>query len=89
MVSKKNILYDLGKLTKTERMNVKISTSIDDSLKYSYGICILTEWDEFKKIDFKKASSKLIKPILFIDGRNIIDLDRISDLFKNIMSLDT
>ena len=89
MVSKKNILYDLGKLTKTERMKVKISTSIDDSLKYSYGICILTEWDEFKKIDFKKVSSKLIKPILFIDGRNIIDLDRISDLFKNIMSLDT
>ena len=68
---------------------LKISSSVNDSLIGSYGICIITEWDEFKDIDFKKASSKLVEPILFIDGRNIIDLKLINSLFQNVMSIDS
>jgi UDPglucose 6-dehydrogenase len=36
------------------------------------GLVILTEWDEFKKLDLKKVKQLLKAPIL-IDGRNIFE----------------
>ncbi len=36
----------------------------------SDALVILTEWDEFKKLDFKKIKKKLKTPVI-IDGRNI------------------
>lgn len=89
MVSKKTILKDLDSLPKSSLLGFKVSSSLKTSLKGSYGICILTEWDEFIEIDFNMVSSKLVKPILFLDGRNIIDLNSVKGLFQHIMSLDT
>ena len=63
--------------------------SINDSLVGSYGICILTEWDQFKDINFKKASNVLVEPILFIDGRNIININLVDGLFRHVMTLDS
>ena len=89
MVSKETILKDLDSLSKSSLLGVKVSPTLETSLIGSYGICILTEWEEFKEVDFYKVTSKLVKPILFIDGRNIINLDSIKGLFKHIMSLDS
>ena len=68
--------------------NLKLSSSVRDSLSGSYGICVLTEWDEFKNYDFIKASSILSKPFLFIDGRNFINVDSLIKSYKHVMSLD-
>ncbi len=89
MVSKKIILRDLDSLAESSLLGVSVSSSLTASLIGSYGICILTEWDEFKEIDFNTVSGKLVKPILFLDGRNIINLDSLKGLFKHVMSLDT
>ena len=89
MVSKEKILKDLDTLSKSSLLGVKVSSTLETSLIGSYGICILTEWEEFKKIDYYEVSCKLVEPILFIDGRNIINLDSIKGLFKHIMSLDS
>ena len=40
-----------------------------DVFKNSDAVLLVTEWDEFKKIDFSKAKS-LMRGNLFIDGRN-------------------
>jgi UDPglucose 6-dehydrogenase len=47
--------------------------------KDAYGVCknsdcllLVTEWDEFKELDFSKAK-KLLKRPLLIDGRNLYD----------------
>ena len=89
MVSKKTILNDLGILSKTQLLGIKICSSLNDSLTDSYGVCILTEWNEFKEIDFKMVTGKLVQPILFIDGRNMIDLNSVKGFFKYVMSLDS
>ena len=34
---------------------------------------MLTEWDEFKDIDFDGVFEKMSKPAYFFDGRNLID----------------
>lgn len=54
----------------------------DDAYKTianSDAILILTDWDEFKKLDFDKIS-KLVKQQVILDTRNILDIDYIKNL---------
>lgn len=43
----------------------------------SHALCILTEWDEFKDLDYKKIYDSMVKPAFIFDGRNILDHDRL------------
>jgi len=38
---------------------------------------LLTEWDEFKKLNLKEIYSEMEKPTHFFDGRNLIDPDEV------------
>lgn len=44
-----------------------------EACKDAHAICLLTEWDEFKALDFKKIYSTMTKPAFVFDGRNILD----------------
>jgi len=50
-----------------------------ESCKGSDCLLIITEWDEFKELDFLKVK-KLLKRPLIIDGRNIYDPERLKKL---------
>jgi UDPglucose 6-dehydrogenase len=39
----------------------------------AHAICTLTEWDEFKTLDFEKIYEKMAKPAFIFDGRHILD----------------
>ncbi len=39
----------------------------------AHAIAILTEWDEFKTLDFKKIYASMVKPAFLFDGRNLLD----------------
>jgi UDPglucose 6-dehydrogenase len=39
----------------------------------AHAVVLLTEWDEFKKLDFARIYASMPKPAFF-DGRNILDL---------------
>ena len=41
---------------------------------------MLTEWDEFKTLDFAKIHGLMTKPAVVFDGRNILDLARLRAL---------
>ncbi|KAJ9698214.1 hypothetical protein PVL29_007347 [Vitis rotundifolia] len=43
----------------------------------AHGICILTEWDEFKTLDYKKIYDNMQKPALVFDGRNIVNAEKL------------
>jgi UDPglucose 6-dehydrogenase len=40
----------------------------------AHAVAILTEWDEFKTLDYAKIYASMTKPALLIDGRNIVDM---------------
>jgi len=44
----------------------------------SHAIAIVTEWDEFKSLNFEKIYASMAKPAMVFDGRNILDLKRLS-----------
>jgi len=46
----------------------------------SHAVVVLTEWDEFKTIDYKKVYDLMRKPAFIFDGRNILDHTKLSQL---------
>lgn len=49
--------------------------SAKEAAQGTHAIALLTEWEEFKKIDYDDVYSSMQKPAHFFDGRNLIDPD--------------
>ncbi len=46
----------------------------------AHAVAVLTEWDEFKSLDFEAIFTSMPKPAFLFDGRNILDLDRLTKI---------
>jgi UDPglucose 6-dehydrogenase len=46
----------------------------------AHAAVVLTEWDEFKSIDFERVFARMMKPASIFDGRNILDLGKLRAL---------
>jgi len=67
------ILMDiLGKGCTEPRLS--IAQSAYEACAGAHAIAIVTEWDEFKKLDYGKIYESMPKPAFIFDGRNILDL---------------
>ena len=62
-----------------QHSRVNICSNSMETFQNANAILILTEWDEFKKIDFIKAFEAMKKPAWIFDGRNILDHQGIKD----------
>lgn len=49
-----------------------------EAIDQSHAIAILTEWDEFKNYDWETIYTKMYKPAFVFDGRNILDVEKLS-----------
>jgi UDPglucose 6-dehydrogenase len=56
--------------------NVKYANNIEETLKETDLVCILTEWEEIKRFDLSKYSS-LMKTAIILDGRNCYSIDEV------------
>lgn len=64
-------------------VNHENTPSLDDSVVTStdpyeacdgaHAMAILTEWDEFKTLDYKRIYESMAKPAFLFDGRNLLD----------------
>ena len=46
----------------------------------AHAIAILTDWDEFKTLDYEKIYAGMNKPAFLFDGRNIVDHEALRTL---------
>ena len=67
------IQRDLGIDANNE--NVTYCKDAYEATKDAHAILILTEWDEFKALDFKKIYDQMQLPAFLFDGRNLLDLE--------------
>lgn len=67
--------YD-GRLTDEDarliEQNVQVVDSAQEAADSAHAVAILTEWDEFKTVDFDNIHSRMNKPAFVFDGRNIL-----------------
>jgi len=52
---------------------VVMDSTIEEACKDSHALAVMTEWDEFKSLDFAQLYKDMIKPAFIFDGRNILD----------------
>ena len=46
----------------------------------THAIIIITEWDEFKELNYRSFYSKMERPSYMFDGRNIMEEKKMSEL---------
>jgi len=66
----------------TPRLDESVITSEDayKACEGAHAVCILTEWDEFKTLDYKKIYESMSKPAFLFDGRLIMDHKGLRDI---------
>jgi UDPglucose 6-dehydrogenase len=58
-----------------DNSNVTICGDAYTATQGAHAVLILTEWDEFKALDFKRIYDSMQLPAFLFDGRNLLDLD--------------
>ena len=66
--------YDPASMAKAKAIFKKVKYRADpyEAVEGSSAVLLLTEWNEFKQVDFKKVKSLMRRPVL-VDGRNMYD----------------
>ncbi|BDD06890.1 nucleotide sugar dehydrogenase [Aureibacter tunicatorum] len=79
--------YCKEKLPKDWKELLHIHKESDLCLKNSHAIAVLTEWDEFKNINWDSVYANMYKPAFIFDGRNILDREKIAKIGFEIKSI--
>lgn len=68
-----------------DNTNIEIAGSVLEAVTDSHCVVVLTEWDEFKQVNFEEVYSLMLKPAWLFDGRNILNLDELKSIgFKAV-----
>jgi len=53
----------------------------------AHAIAVLTDWNEFKKLDYARIYASMEKPAFVFDGRNILDAQKLFEVGFNVYPL--
>lgn len=84
-VSEDQIREDV--LGKTENPNLIVVKSAMEACTGAHGVAVLTEWDEFKTLDFQKIYEGMLKPAFLFDGRNILPHQKLKNLGFRVFAI--
>ncbi|GAV57513.1 UDPG_MGDP_dh domain-containing protein/UDPG_MGDP_dh_C domain-containing protein/UDPG_MGDP_dh_N domain-containing protein [Cephalotus follicularis] len=51
-----------------------------EAAKDAHGLCILTEWDEFKILDYQRIFDNMQKPAFVFDGCNVVNVGELREI---------
>jgi UDPglucose 6-dehydrogenase len=60
--------------------NVTIVNDCYEAAEDAHAISVLTEWDEFQKLDFQRVFDSMQQPAFVFDGRNLLDRSKMTEL---------
>lgn len=83
-VSYRQMISDLNYLeTRSAEANeqeVKAYTNAYEACQDAHAIAVLTEWDEFKTLDWQRIFENMNKPAFVFDGRNVLDRKKLIEI---------
>ena len=84
-VSEEQIRADvLGTGTNPNLIVVKTALEACDG---AHAVAVLTEWDEFKDLDFQKIHDGMLKPAFLFDGRNILPHAKLKEIGFRVFAI--
>ncbi|MDA8564221.1 UDP-glucose 6-dehydrogenase [Mariniblastus sp.] len=80
-----------GELTESEREllqnNITVANSAEEAADGAHAIALMTEWDEFKEVNFETIYQSMMKPAFVFDGRNLLDNQALAEIGFDIESI--
>jgi UDPglucose 6-dehydrogenase len=64
-----------------------IAASAEEAAAGAHGLAVLTEWDEFRTLDFPRIHAGMHKPAFVFDGRNILPQAALEKLGFRVFSI--
>ncbi|AKC81877.1 UDP-glucose 6-dehydrogenase [Verrucomicrobia bacterium IMCC26134] len=74
------ILHDVSGKGVTPNPRLSVASSAIEACAGAHAIAIVTEWDEFKTLDYAKIFAGMQKPAFIFDGRNITNLAKLREI---------
>jgi UDPglucose 6-dehydrogenase len=71
----------------TENPNLIVVKSALEACNGAHAVAVLTEWDEFKDLDFKKIHDDMLKPAFIFDGRNILPHTKLKEIGFRVFAI--
>jgi len=59
---------------------VAVAPDAYEAASDAHAVCILTEWDEFRTLDYKRMFDAMHKPAFIFDGRNVVDPAKLREI---------
>ncbi len=75
------------KLTEVQEKQLTVHGDPYRASEGSHAIAILTEWDEFKDLDYERIFQAMEKPAFLFDGRNILDKEKMRKIGFQIQGI--
>ncbi len=73
-----------GEISRLDRelieTNVTVVSDAYQASEDAHAVAVLTEWDEFKELDFKKVYGSMHQPAFLFDGRNLLNRDQLNEI---------
>ncbi|XP_047957546.1 UDP-glucose 6-dehydrogenase 3-like [Salvia hispanica] len=51
-----------------------------EASKGAHAVCVMTEWEEFKGLDYGRIYEGMQKPAFVFDGRNVVDVEKLREI---------
>ncbi|TRO65121.1 UDP-glucose 6-dehydrogenase [Christiangramia sabulilitoris] len=65
--------YLNSRSSEENRSRVKVVKTSYEAAKDAHAVAVLTEWDEFKELNWKKIYDDMLKPAFLFDGRRLLE----------------
>jgi len=70
-----------------EYENLCYNDNVYDAAEASHALAVLTDWEEYKSLDFEKIFDIMEKPAFIFDGRNFLDHAKLYEIGFNVYSI--
>ena len=67
--------------------NLIIVKTVLEACDGTHAVAVLTEWDEFKELDFQKIYLGMYKPAFLFDGRNILPHSKLKEIGFRVFAI--
>jgi len=88
-VPKEAILRDLKNVVQYQLVDdfVTVHDSLYDAAKGAHALVIMTEWDEFKVLNYERLYEEMKKPAYIFDGRIILDKNKLEQVGFKVFTI--
>ncbi len=67
--------------------NVEFASNAAEAAAGAHALLVLTEWDEFRQLDFEAIYQSMVKPAWIFDGRSLLDHAKLREIGFKVYSI--